>query len=98
MQVQVKKTSDRELEIEVQGEGHTLGNMLAKELQEMEEVELAYYEIPHPLQDRMLIYIRTREGADPLDTLRSALKRLDAQLEQLEGELERVLGAVEGEE
>ena len=92
MDVKVLKSSDREMEIEVQGESHTLGNLVAKQLQSMGEVELAYYEIPHPLQPRMRIYIRTREGSRPREVLEKALSMLEEELEEVEKAFRQALG------
>ncbi len=96
MEVRVVSNKERELELEVRGESHTLGNLIAKELQSMEGVELAYYEIPHPLQDRMIIYVKTREGLSPLEALNRALSSIEETLNRLEGDLSKALGEGEG--
>ncbi len=66
--------------IEVRGEDHTLGNLLTSKLNSMKEVNLAYYEIPHPLEDLMVIYI----DADPKADVKSLLiKAAEQALEEL---------------
>ena len=97
MEVKLVYSKGNEAQIEVRGERHTLGNMVAKELQSMDEVDLAYYEIPHPLQDRMLIYIRTRGDVSPLEALRKALDSLEDRLDELDKALKKALGAGESE-
>jgi len=97
LEVKLVYSKGNEAQIEVRGERHTLGNMVAKELQSMDEVDLAYYEIPHPLQDRMLIYIRTRGDVSPLEALRKALDSLEDRLDELDKALKKALGAGESE-
>lgn len=57
MELEVKKFSEKEIVIIVKGEGHTLGNLIAKQAMKHPHVIFASYRIPHPLQDRMEITI-----------------------------------------
>ncbi len=66
MEVVVKKKTDRELVLQVKGEGHTLGNLLAKEAMNNPHVVFASYRVPHPLQDVMELIIEVEEGY-PID-------------------------------
>jgi len=70
----LKKTSS-ELKIEVEGVGHTICNLLQKRLLEDENVDLAGYDIPHPLASNSVIYIRTKGNAKPEEALRNAVKK-----------------------
>jgi DNA-directed RNA polymerase subunit L len=76
MQVKVlKKTSD-ELRIEIEGESHTLCNLLEKVLLEDESIDMAAYNIPHPLISNPIIYIRTKGRRNPETALRDAAKKI----------------------
>lgn len=75
MKVNVLKDSGNEFKIEIEGGGHTLCNLLQKRLLEDENVELAGYEIPHPLASNPIIYIRTKGKTKPKDALIKALKK-----------------------
>ncbi len=66
MEVVVKRKTDRELVLQIKGEGHTLGNLLAKEAMNNQHVVFASYRVPHPLQDVMELIIEVEEGY-PLD-------------------------------
>jgi len=55
MKVKVLKRTDNELKIEVEGEGHSLLNMLQKTLLEDNSIEMAGYHVPHPLFDRGIL-------------------------------------------
>ena len=64
-EVRVVKKTERELLLEIWGEDHTLGNLIAKEALKHPDVTYAAYRIPHPLQDKLEIYITVKEGKDP---------------------------------
>ena len=69
-----KKTN--ELKIEIEGEGHTLFNHLENIILEDEAVEIAGYNIKHPLTSRPVLYIRTNGRKNPQTVLVRALKKL----------------------
>jgi DNA-directed RNA polymerase subunit L len=75
MNVKAVKPSLNELALEVEGESHTLCNMLQKTLLEDETVELAGYDKPHPLVDRTLMYVRTKGRRKPKTALIKATKK-----------------------
>ncbi len=66
MEVSVKRKSDRELVLQITGEGHTLGNLIAKTAMANPHVVFASYRIPHPLRDTMELIIEVEEGY-PID-------------------------------
>jgi DNA-directed RNA polymerase subunit L len=74
MRVKVLKKTANELKIEVEGIGHGLCNLIQKRLLEEESVDLAGYDIPHPLASNPIIYIRTKGHVKPEDALFRALK------------------------
>lgn len=75
MKIKVLKKTENELKIEVEGAGHTLCNLLQKRLFEDENVDLAGYDVPHPLASNPIIYIRTKGKEKPEEALRKAVKR-----------------------
>lgn len=58
----------RDLEIQLYGECHTLGNLIATVLQKCEFVENAAYTVPHPLHDQVLIAYKITPDSK-LDTI-----------------------------
>jgi DNA-directed RNA polymerase subunit L len=86
----LKKTSN-ELKIEVEGVGHTLCNMLQKMLSENEKVDLAGYDIPHPLASNPIIYVRTKGKAKPEEALLKAIERARSTNKEFREELEKAL-------
>jgi DNA-directed RNA polymerase subunit L len=75
LHVTVMKKTSNELKIEVEGVGHTLCNLLQKRLLEDEDVDLAGYDIPHPLASNSLIYVRTKGKVKPQEVLHKAVKK-----------------------
>ena len=75
MKVKVLKKTTNELKIEVEGAGHGLCNLLQKKLLEDKKVELAGYDVPHPLASNPVIYVRTKGAAKPQDALIAAAEK-----------------------
>jgi DNA-directed RNA polymerase subunit L len=75
LKVKVLKKTTHELKIEVEGAGHGLCNLLQKKLLEDKKVELAGYDVPHPLASNPVIYVRTKGAAKPQDALIAAAEK-----------------------
>ena len=69
MKVKVLKKEANELKIEVEGASHGLCNLLQKKLLEDESVDMAGYDVPHPLASNPVIYVRMKGSAKPEDAL-----------------------------
>lgn len=77
----LKKTTD-ELRIEIEGEGHTFCNVLQRALLEDETVEMAGYDISHPLVANPIVYVRMKEGRKPGKKPETALREATAKIRQ----------------
>jgi DNA-directed RNA polymerase subunit L len=75
LKIRVLKKEANELKIEVEGAGHGLCNLLQKKLLEDETVELAGYDVPHPLASSPVIYVRMKGTAKPEEALIRAAKK-----------------------
>lgn len=75
MKIKKLKETSNELKIEIEDFGQTLGNLLHKRLLEDENVDLAGYNIPHPLSSTAIIYIRTKGDVTPKEALLKAIER-----------------------
>lgn len=58
-------------------EDHTLGNTLRMQLLADENVIFAGYKLPHPLESRIIVSIRTNDNSTPIDAFHQALQRLE---------------------
>ena len=79
IKIKVLKRTLNELQIEVEGEGHTLCNVLQKALLEDDTIEVAGYDIRHPLVLNPIIYVRTNGQRKPEAALREAAKKIQSQ-------------------
>ena len=76
MKIKVVKRTANELKLEIEGEGHSLLNLLQKSLLEDENIEMAGYDVPHPLIDRAILYVQTKEGQKPETVVNDAAKKV----------------------
>jgi DNA-directed RNA polymerase subunit L len=91
MKVKTLKKTSNELKIEVEGMGHTVCNLLQKRLSEDEDVDLAGYDMPHPLASNSVIYVRTKGGVKPEEALLRAVEKVREMSKGFSKELGRSL-------
>jgi len=93
MKIKVLKKEANELKIEVEGAGHGLCNLLQKRLLEDEKVDLAGYDVPHPLASNPVIYVRMKGTAKPEDALIRAAEKASEANKAFSKELKNALKA-----
>lgn len=76
MQLTVLERGPNKIVIEVDGEGHTLCNLLEAVLLEDDDVEIASYNISHPLVSKPIITVKTRGNKSPEAALKEAVKKI----------------------
>lgn len=76
MKVTILEKKSNELKVEIEGEGHTFCNVLQKALLEDDTIEMAAYDIPHPLISNPIVYVRTNGHRRPEIALRKAVKKI----------------------
>ncbi|MDG6222699.1 MAG: DNA-directed RNA polymerase subunit L [Candidatus Bathyarchaeota archaeon] len=76
MKVNVIKSSENELKIEIEGAGHSILNLLQKTLLEDSEIEVAGYHVPHPLIDSGVLFVHTKDKLKPEDAILGATKKV----------------------
>lgn len=91
MKIKMLKKASNELKIEVEGVGHTFCNLLQKRLLEDENVDLAGYDIPHPLASNPVIYVKTKGKVKPEVVLRRTVERASEINKEFSKELEKAL-------
>jgi DNA-directed RNA polymerase subunit L len=70
----IKRREPSFIEVELPGEDHSLPNLIVGLALRKPGVEYASYSIDHPLIGSPRIVLRTAEGVDPLEVLRSVLE------------------------
>jgi len=91
MKVNVLKKTPDELKIEIEGAGHTICNLLQKRILEEEHVDLAGYDVPHPMASNPIIYIRTTDKVKPEQVLRNALEKARETNKEFSKEFEKAI-------
>ena len=91
MNIKVLEKQPNELRIEIIGEGHTFCNLLQKTLLEDETIEMAGYDIPHPLVSNPIIYVRTKGKRHPETSLREAAEKVRTKNKEFRVSLEKAL-------
>ena len=76
MKIHVIERSEKTFKFEIEGAGHTLCALLQKALLQDENVEVAGYDIPHPLVARPIFYLRTSGEKKPEEALMEAIERI----------------------
>ncbi len=82
MEVKVVEMEGNYVKLEIRGEDHTYLNLLQHYLLEDEDVEIAKYTIPHPLQDRAELVVKTK-GKNPLKAIKEANEKIIRACEEL---------------
>lgn len=91
MKVKILEKKPNEVKIEIEGEGHTFCNVLQKALLEDNTIEMAAYDIPHPLISNPIVYVRIKGRRRPKIALREAAKKIGEQSKNFRTTFEKVL-------
>jgi len=91
MNVKVLEKGPNELRVEIEGEGHTFCNVLQMVLLEDETVEMASYDIHHPLVSNPIIYIQTKGKRHPETALREAAEKMRTRSREFRTSFEKAL-------
>jgi DNA-directed RNA polymerase subunit L len=79
--------TDKELRVRIEGESHTLGNLISKLAARKDHVTMSVYFVEHPLKRALWLTIRTDGKVDPLDVLLEVLDEAKEYLERFQNEL-----------
>ncbi|MBX5326696.1 MAG: RpoL/Rpb11 RNA polymerase subunit family protein [Candidatus Bathyarchaeia archaeon] len=90
MKLKVLKKTGNEIKIEIEGEGHSFCNALQKVLLEEEVIDIAGYNLPHPLTANPVVFVRTLKGR-PETALRNAAEKLQKKNKQFNEAFEKAL-------
>jgi DNA-directed RNA polymerase subunit L len=93
LKIKVLKKTANELKIEIEGAEHGLCNLLQKNLLEDKKVDMAGYDIPHPLASNPVIYVRMKGAAKPDEALKKAAEQAREANAVFSKELEKALKA-----
>lgn len=73
--VSIERLGDGRYKVTILGEDHSIGNLLAVTLIKLPEVEAASYMKPHPLEDKIFVFISLKDkNANVVDVIVKALE------------------------
>ncbi len=84
--IKIEEKTENRLKFTADGETHTLFNALRMALLEDENVKFVAYKLVHPLRDKVVFVLETKEG-DPLEAIEKALKKLRDKFSELKKHL-----------
>lgn len=93
MKINILSKTKNEMKFEIEGEGHTFCNLLQHALLEDKSVEMAGYDIRHPLVAKPIFQVRIREGRSPEKVLFKALEKIGQDISEFLKEFEKALGS-----
>ena len=93
LKIKVLKKTANELKIEVEGAEHGFCNLLQKKILEDERVDLAGYDVPHPLASNPVFYVRMKGKAKPEKALIMAAEKARKANQAFSKALEKALKA-----
>ncbi|MFX1563047.1 MAG: RpoL/Rpb11 RNA polymerase subunit family protein [Promethearchaeota archaeon] len=93
MKINIKKNTTRELELVIEGEGHTLCNPLREILFEEKHMTFAGYSVPHPLERTANFIVRTDGKVKPLKVFVQAAQKLIERTEELRVAFQKAMKA-----
>ncbi len=91
MNVEVKRITDNEIIIVIEGEDDTIGNLIAKSAVQHPNVVYATYRIPHPLERKVEIIISVDKNADLGSTISEIIHSIKEQLEEFKNKIDEAL-------
>ena len=84
MKVNILKKESNSLEIEIEGEDHTLCNALRNILLDDDSVEFVSYKIEHPTHANPIFLVKTDGQKTPTEALIEATEKLSSLCEEIQ--------------
>ncbi|TRM75518.1 DNA-directed RNA polymerase subunit L [Sulfolobus sp. D5] len=91
MEIKILKSDNNYLELEIEGEDHTLGNLLAGTLRKIRGVTFSSYYQPHPLLDKIVVKVLTDGSITPKDAILEGIQMIKNISSQYLNEIKGVL-------
>jgi len=89
MEVNVLKEEKNIIEIELKGEGHTLANLLRSELWNNNDIEIASYNLKHPIASSPILALSVSKGK-PKKAIQEAVESLKAKTKEFKNLLKKL--------
>ena len=88
MKLEIIKNEKSELEFIVEGERHTIPNLLREKLSQNSDVEFVAYRLDHPLDQKAVFVLKTKGSAKKV--LEDTIKELQKDIEEFKKGFEKL--------
>ncbi len=93
--LQIRRVDEDAYEIVIDGEDDTLGHLLSTYLELSEDVQLSYYTRPHPLEEKIIVYVRLKDkNADIKEIVKKVIKQILGDIDSMREEYLKALEEV----
>lgn len=89
MKISVIKNEKNELEFYIEGERHTLTNLLRKKIADDPAVEFSAYKLDHPLDKKSRLIVKTTNKS-PKKVVEDAIKKIKDELAEFKKEVDKL--------
>ncbi len=80
MEIKILEETKNKIQFKIEGEDHTILNLLKEELWKDKNVKIAAYRMDHPLVGIPEMTVEVSSGNSPKKAISDAIKRLDKEL------------------
>jgi len=87
MEIEILKDEDDYLEVEIKGEGHTLCNLLRKQLSEEKNTKFSSYNKKHPLVSQPILNVK---ASNPKKAILNAVDSSKKLIKEFRSELKKI--------
>ncbi|MCB9359541.1 DNA-directed RNA polymerase subunit L [Candidatus Woesearchaeota archaeon] len=91
MEIEILEESKNKIHFKINGEDHTILNLLKEELWNDKNVKIAAYRMDHPLIGIPEMTVEVTQGNEAKKAIADAVKRLDKKLDKLKEEFKSTL-------
>ena len=89
MEINILEEADNKIKVEIKGEDHTFCNALRDELCNNKEVEVAGYNIEHPLVSSPVMIVETKKE-NPRKSLVKAAENLRKEFQEIQDKFKKL--------
>lgn len=91
MEVKILREGKNMIELQIEGETHTLCNILKEELKNDSKVKIAAYKVEHPLVGVPTLFVETDGSETPKQAISKAISKLSSKADDLKKMLAKEL-------
>lgn len=88
LKIMMDKKYPNTVEIELEGESHTLGNLITEKFLEDKRCTFSAFKIKHPLEEKLLVKVSTGNNCEVMPFVLEVLKNLSKEIKDCAAQFE----------